>query len=244
MIGFSEMSNRARAVSASTTIVVASLAAIAIAGCGGSSSGAPQGASGASPGGAAPATLQIGPSPGGGVVAGASSARYGRASSAAKPGSAAALASHAPSHQFLVKATTPGVSEVTSPSKQNILNPCALVTRGEAQSILGSAVVPPKQAPMGPSCIYETANHKAFITLTVEARSFSALRAQKSLKPFFGVGRQAYCGGPNRATAMYVKVAPDEVLHLMAPCMTAGRFAAHALSRIGSAKGVVVAAAQ
>ena len=47
-------------------------------------------------------------------------------------------------------------------------NPCKLVSRSEAQTIIGRTVSASIEAPLGPTCIYQLAGSKSEITLQVE----------------------------------------------------------------------------
>jgi len=224
-------------------VVVAALTAIALAGCGGSSSGGNHAASAVSSPSSVSGPLSIGGAAA--AVPGAAVARYGvAASDAGTKHGATQLATKqqiAPSHAFFQRSIRTKVSEESTPSTQKIIDPCSLVTRSEAESAIGSSILAPRVAPLGPTCIYESANHKAFVTVAVEVRSFAKLPAQeKSLRRFVGVGRPAYCGGTTGATGLLVQVGANEVLDVTGPCLTAGKLAAHALVRLRSTAGVPV----
>lgn len=154
--------------------------------------------------------------------------------------SARVRAEHAPSLRFYRRATRPtSDSEEAKPSHQRIVDPCDLVSRAQAQAILGTALAAPREAPLGPTCIYRGAH--AFMTVSLQTRSFKALRAgQRSLHRFYGLRRQAWCGGTAGATTLFVRVAADRVLSVGAPCITAGRLAAHALASLERVAGVPV----
>jgi hypothetical protein len=223
-------------------VVTASLTALALTACG---SGSGQASNG--PG--QHSTLASPLSVGGAAAAapGTEAARYGAKSSQGQAPQAAehvaSKAARAPSRAFFARSLRATQSEESTPTTQKIINPCALVTRGEAQSILGATVLAPRQAPLGPTCIYQTGSHRAFVTLAVELSSFAKLpRQQSSLRKFSGVGRPAYCGGTTGATGLFVRLGANEVLTVTGPCQTGGRFAAHALARLGTVKGVPVKA--
>ena len=52
-------------------------------------------------------------------------------------------------------------------------NPCTLVSRAEAQAILGRPIDTPVDAPLGPTCIYQLVGTRNLVTLTAESIDFS-----------------------------------------------------------------------
>ncbi len=107
------------------------------------------------------------------------------------------------------------------------LNPCTLVTASEARSITAGAVVGTLEAPLGPTCIYRSSNSKAAnITMTVESLKLSQVTHRMSKSTQFSVkSHPAYCGrlGPQM---LFVPLANGQVLNVVAPCSVARQFAA------------------
>lgn len=116
------------------------------------------------------------------------------------------------------------------------LDPCSLVTRAQAQAILGKPVGQPVNAPQGPTCVYSAQGFRGPITLAVVATDFSTIKPQAHLRDRMSVtvsGHAAYCGVAGSPT-MVVPLTPGRFLTVAAPCPIAASFAAAALSRIPS----------
>lgn len=114
------------------------------------------------------------------------------------------------------------------------LDPCSLVTRAQAQAILGHAVGQPVDAPEGPTCIYTAQGFKGPITLAVVATDFLSVKPQAQLRDRMSVtvgGHAAYCGVAGTPT-MVVPLSPGKFLTVAAPCPIAASFAAAALGHI------------
>jgi hypothetical protein len=110
--------------------------------------------------------------------------------------------------------------------------PCTLVSRAEAQAILGARIAPPQQAPLGPTCIYQPLHGGSPVTLAIEAIDFGRLRGQISHLSRLAVrGRSAYCGDYGRPT-VFVPLAGTTVLDITAPCGIGAQFAAKAIPRL------------
>jgi hypothetical protein len=229
-------------------LVIAALAAVGLAGCGesgsglgsGSGSGSSQSAVNGAAGSSASAPLTIGP--GGAAESGVATARYGvKASHARATLTPATKASTAPSRRFFERSVRTKDAEETTPSSERIINPCAVVTQAEAQAALGTRLLKPIKAPLGPTCIFQAPNHQTFASVAVVARPFAQLPSQdKTLRKFAGVKESAYCGGPTRSTSLFVRVAADEVLQISAPCQTAAKMAPYALARLRTVSGTPV----
>ncbi len=111
-------------------------------------------------------------------------------------------------------------------------DPCALVPKAEAETILGAPISSPVEAPLGPSCIYTTSGTKQTVTLSIEAVDFKKIEPQIHMRARFAVGgRHAYCGVYGQS-ATFVPLAGGGVLRVSAPCATGRRFAEEALSRL------------
>ena len=113
------------------------------------------------------------------------------------------------------------------------VDPCTLVTRAEAQAIVGKSVAAPIEAPQGPTCIYRADGGKSFITLAVESLAFSKVLPQSQLRDRISVtiaGHTAYCGNAG-GQQLIVPLANGKFLAVSAPCPIAAAFAKKALSR-------------
>jgi hypothetical protein len=111
-------------------------------------------------------------------------------------------------------------------------DPCKLVSKAEAQAILGVAIENPRTQPLGPTCVYQTRDSSAFITMALEPLNFSQVKSQiQNLVPIGGLGHQAYCGSYGRP-AIFVVLSEKKVLNVTAPCGIATQFAAKALPRV------------
>jgi hypothetical protein len=113
-------------------------------------------------------------------------------------------------------------------------NPCMLVSRSEAQTILGKHVGEPVEAPQGPTCIYQPQGSKSLITLAVDSTEFSTTKPQAQLQDRMSVtvrGHAAFCGvsgGPR----LIIPLSVGKFLDVAAPCPVAAAFAAKALGRL------------
>lgn len=112
-------------------------------------------------------------------------------------------------------------------------NPCKLVSRAQAQAILGVPVASPQEAPLGPTCIYEARGGKEPITVAVETVAFSKIKPliHHPTQVTFA-GHTVYCGDYGRPTT-FVPLAHGQVLNVSASCSIGMRFAEKALSQLG-----------
>ncbi len=113
------------------------------------------------------------------------------------------------------------------------VNPCTLVTRAEAQAILGRPVATPVEAPQGPTCIYRPKGERNLITVAVESLAFSKVQPQSQLNDRVSLtiaGHAGYCGKAG-AQQLVVPLKSGKFLAVVAPCPIAAAFAAKALSR-------------
>jgi hypothetical protein len=110
--------------------------------------------------------------------------------------------------------------------------PCNLVTRAQAQGILGARVQAPLEAPQGPTCIYRSPG--AFVTLAVQSAPFAPIKRRlRDPRRIRVAGRTAYCGFEAQAV-LYVPLAGGRTLSVGARCPIARRFAAAAVRRLGA----------
>lgn len=143
-------------------------------------------------------------------------------------------------HTGPVKARPPQpgtIDDEVNASGAKTLNPCTLVSRSEAQAIVGKSIGKPVDAPQGPTCIYTPKGGRGLITLAVQATDFSKVQPQSQLRNRMSVkvhGHTAYCGIAGSPT-MIVPLTSGHFLVVTAPCPIAASFAAKALARIPSA---------
>jgi hypothetical protein len=113
------------------------------------------------------------------------------------------------------------------------MNPCTLVTRGEAQTAVRTAIASIAEAPLGPSCIYRLGGTRS-ITLSVQMAQFASVSNQLQRKHRLVVrGRTAYCGRLGNEM-LYVRLPQDRVLNVVAPCDVAAALAAKAVAKLES----------
>jgi hypothetical protein len=113
-------------------------------------------------------------------------------------------------------------------------DPCALVSRAEAQAISGRPMSTPIDAPLGPTCIYQPRDAANFITLTVASKSFATIsRTIRNPRRVDLGGHTAYCGTYGQPTT-FVPLSRGRVLTVTAPCAIGIRFAARAVPRLKS----------
>jgi hypothetical protein len=112
-------------------------------------------------------------------------------------------------------------------------NPCALVSKAQAQTIIGEPIAAPQEAPLGPTCIYDARGGKEPITVAVETVEFAKIRPLIHDPVRIAVaGHTVYCGDYGRPTT-FVPLAHGQVLNVSASCSISMRFAEQALSRVG-----------
>lgn len=125
----------------------------------------------------------------------------------------------------------PGNADAGSDPAAGENDPCRLVSQAQAQAILGRPVAT-QAAPLGPTCIYQPAGAKTFVTLAVEGVELAQLKPHiRHLTHFELAGRTGYCGIYGQPTT-FVQLAEDKVLGVTAPCSVGRRFAAKALTRL------------
>jgi hypothetical protein len=126
-------------------------------------------------------------------------------------------------------AAGPHKQKAQAPSAQQ---PCSLVTKAQARAIIGSAMLEPLEAPQGPTCIYQTKSGKPYITLAVQAASYTRLQRQVRRRHSVAVAnRHGICGSFGRSM-LYLPIGGGRVLSIAGPCGIASRFAAQALPHL------------
>ena len=151
---------------------------------------------------------------------------------AAQPPSAGETSSEATG-----KATEPNFKSLVdrqskAPAQRDRDNPCAFVTKAQAQTILGARLLDPLVAPQGPTCIYRNRSGQSFATVAIQSVSFKALRRQVRRVERVAISdRTAYCGMHGQPM-LYLPLSGDRVLSVAAPCETAASFARRAAPRL------------
>ncbi len=119
-----------------------------------------------------------------------------------------------------------------APVRQDRSNPCALVTKAQAQAVLGTRLLDPLVAPQGPTCIFRDRSGQSFATISFQPVAFDRLRRQTHrLKAVDVADRKAYCG-VNGAPVLYLPLAGGRTLSVNAQCEIARRLARHAVPRL------------
>jgi hypothetical protein len=130
---------------------------------------------------------------------------------------------------------TPGYDNLVAKQRRgpaSRFTPCNLVTRSEAQAIVGAPLLVPVEASQGPTCIYRDKAGNHFVTIGVERSSFESIRPRiRHRRRLKIAGRTAYCGTYGRET-LYVVLSRRRVLSISAPCETAKRLASKAVPRL------------
>jgi hypothetical protein len=137
---------------------------------------------------------------------------------------AAPKAAKAPSYQSLV--------EGQGRKPRSRFTPCNLVTKAQAQAIVGQPFRDPLEAPRGPTCIYRTKDGTSLITLAVQPLELAKLKGRLHDRRQVKVAdRTAFCGTLG-APVVYVALSKTRVLSVAAPCDVGTRFATTAVRRL------------
>jgi len=141
------------------------------------------------------------------------------------PASEAAPAAGAkPGYQGLVE------SQASKPRSR--FTPCNLVTKAQAQAIVGLPLRDPLEAPRGPTCIYRSRDGKRLITLAVQPLDFAQLKRRVRGRQAVSVAnRSAFCGTLG-APVLYVELPKRRVLSVAARCEVGKQFATAAVRRL------------
>lgn len=119
-----------------------------------------------------------------------------------------------------------------APARDDRENPCAWVTKAQAQAITGARLLDPVVAPQGPTCIYRDRAGETFTTVAIQPLGIDRLRPQvKRIERVDVAGRVAYCGIHGQPV-LYLPLAGDRVLSVTAQCATAARFARRAAAEL------------
>jgi hypothetical protein len=110
--------------------------------------------------------------------------------------------------------------------------PCNLVTKAQAGAYLRTAVAEPREAPLGPTCIYVSRDGKSHVTLAVTSQNWAqALSAMRKTERLQVSNRRAACGQVSGPT-LYVSLRGQRLLTVGGPCVTAMKFATTAVGRL------------
>jgi hypothetical protein len=132
--------------------------------------------------------------------------------------------SNAPGYQKLLERQTK--------KPQSNFTPCNLVTKAQAQAIMGAQIQDPLEAPQGPTCIYRTRDGRNFITVAVQPVKFATIKRQLADRKAVAIhNRTAYCGRYGQSM-LYMPLSGGRVLSVAARCKVAKRFALTALGRL------------
>ena len=241
------------AASAATGLLTVAAAALALAGCGGSSPHSASSATGGS-GNAPAASVETSAGQSSStVIAGTSgshsksskSGAASRGSASGASGSGAATSTGTSHGKSSSKSQLRAVDVVSKPGPHKARggpdepqppaikapNPCRLVSVHEASSILGTSVSQ-SEAPLGPTCIMKVDSQKQVITLAVEAVSVKTqVKNMHEVQTAVVGGHQTYCGKLG-SSQFYLSLGGGKAIAVTAPCPVARALAATALSHL------------
>jgi hypothetical protein len=219
----------------SIIVAVAFAAGLALAGCGGSSSSSRTVAQ-RSP---TVATTTVGVAPAGSAL-GARHKSGGAAGTGRHPDTASGTGHKAQSRVAGRRAGATGAKRggrTRQPTTVKVsgpppLNPCTLVSGSEAQTIVGASLRASREAPLGPTCVFNFKGSRPVITLAIESVSFQkTVRHMKKSTRLAVAGLEADCGNLGEPM-LFVSLSGGRVLNVTAPCPIARAFAARALNRL------------
>jgi hypothetical protein len=125
-----------------------------------------------------------------------------------------------------------GLLESQASKPRSRFTPCNLVTKAQAQAIVGLPLRDPLEAPRGPTCIYRSQDGKRLITLAVQPLDFAKLKRRIRGRQAVSVAnRSAFCGTLG-APVLYVELPKRRVLSVAAGCEVGKQFAAAAVRRL------------
>ncbi len=122
-------------------------------------------------------------------------------------------------------------NDEVSASGTSPVEPCTLVSKGQAAAILGGGVQV-TEAPQGPTCIFTAAGRE--VTLAVEGTALASLRESARHATRVRVaGQTGWCLSYG-STSVATPLDSGRVLQVTGPCPAGVRFAALALRRLPS----------
>lgn len=125
-----------------------------------------------------------------------------------------------------------GLVESQGSSPRSRFTPCNLVSKAQAQAIVGLPLRDPLEAPRGPTCIYRTRDGRHLVTLAVQSLDFSKLERQVHGRRQFNVSSRSAVCGTLGAPVLYVELAKRQVLSVAARCEVGRQFATAAVRRL------------
>ncbi|HUH81328.1 MAG TPA: hypothetical protein VLZ06_08370 [Solirubrobacteraceae bacterium] len=126
----------------------------------------------------------------------------------------------------------PGGADIEAKqAKPGTLNPCALVTRQQAEAILAEPVSAPQYGPLGPTCIYQPRRSKNFITISLAPGGASVIGHLQKRTVVKAAGHTAYCGVYGEQLVL-VPVAHGHTLSVSAPCTVGTKLASAAIAKL------------
>jgi hypothetical protein len=116
------------------------------------------------------------------------------------------------------------------PTGAGAINPCKLVSRSQAVSILGGKMAAPQLAPLGPTCIYSSRAPRRYVTVAVTNMRLPQV-SRRVVNVALRGGHRAVCvsAGTQR---LLVALTTGRVLSVGGPCPIAAKFALEALPRL------------
>lgn len=132
-------------------------------------------------------------------------------------------------------AAEPGFEQLVedqSADPRERFSPCNLVSRAQAEAVIGKPIDEPIEAPQGPTCIYSAEGAKSFITVAVQPMQIERIKKQLRNRRQVDVSRRAaYCGTYGQEV-LYLPLKRGQVLSITAPCDVAEKLATAALPRL------------
>ena len=127
-----------------------------------------------------------------------------------------------------------GLVESQGSKPRSRFTPCNLVSKAQAQAIVGAPLRDPLEAPRGPTCIYRTRDGRHLVALAVQSVDFAKLKRRiHGRQPVSVADRSAFCGTLG-APMLYVELPRRRVLSVAARCEVGRRFATAAVRRLDS----------
>jgi hypothetical protein len=126
----------------------------------------------------------------------------------------------------------PGGADIGAKQKKaGVTNPCALVTREQAEAILAEPVSAPQYAPLGPTCIYQPRKSKSFITISLATGTAADVGRLQKRTAVKAAGHTAYCGFYGQQLVL-VPLGGGHTLSVAAPCTVGTKLASAALGSL------------
>jgi hypothetical protein len=112
------------------------------------------------------------------------------------------------------------------------IRPCSLISKAEAQAVIGKPIASVQEAPLGPTCIYQPRGTSALVTIALETADLAATRRSLHHPTLSEVaGHAVFCGGAGPPIS-YTQISGGRVLDTAAPCRIGAKLSALALGRL------------